>query len=471
MNRRQLLAMLPGLAAACRQRDDGRAPTEKNPADFVLGKGGPDLDHGQKSPPLPPDLPIWEWSAEGFVADARWYGEHDWDGVRMRLLGHLAFVGRDRARAAARRGDGDGVRAALAGLGADLDAARPRQPGVASELHRVLVEMVARDEALVALWQARSVDRGRLSSAGRVLAGADASSLSAVPSALDLDAFADFDERHTLRVAQWAAWADVADPLGLAPWWGYFGAGAWRHHVTSLLDRARAGQWVATSLPAALEPDSAELGALPTGDSLIDTAGGPGPRAIGSLWMMGADDRPYQAWLKTQARAWSTGGLAEVKASVAAVAAHTHGSRFYNAKQLRNAGVRMLAGRQDWAGALSLVADQRPLHHQDWACPNRDGILRILEGRLRLCSQDGDAEAVVDDARARSLAFLDQVAKAERGEPVGVRPPPMGAPGVSGQRPGARGPTTGTAAPGHRAGSHPGRPEGRHPAAPRPRER
>ena len=56
---------------------------------------------GQQHPPIPPDNPIWEWDAGGFVPDFGWYGEHNWDDVRMRAISHLSTAWRDLARISA----------------------------------------------------------------------------------------------------------------------------------------------------------------------------------------------------------------------------------------------------------------------------------------------------------------------------------------------------------------------------------
>jgi hypothetical protein len=60
-----------------------------------------------------------------------------------------------------------------------------------------------------------------------------------------------------------------------------------------------------------------------------------------------------------------------------------HGSRYYNIKQARNEAVRRLAeGGANQASRSVVLRQSWPLHHQDWACPNRAGILRAIEARL-----------------------------------------------------------------------------------------
>jgi hypothetical protein len=106
-----------------------------------------------------------------------------------------------------------------------------------------------------------------------------------------------------------------------------------------------------------------------------------------------------------------------------------HGSRFYSIKALRNAGVRQLAraGRLDLA--RQLWADTLPLHNQDWAAPNRAGVVSLIAARLE---QPGAAETGLQATRD----FLARCAAAEAGrlaqefpEDAARRPPSMGGPG------------------------------------------
>lgn len=434
--------------------DGDRAPSDRAASDFRFDGTRPDLDKGQKAPPLPPDLEIWGWDAGGFVGDPIWYGEHDWDGVRMRLLGHLAWLGRDRARVASRSGNLQAARAEIVAATRDLSSAAPRRRGsVASALHRALSHAMKRDIAIFDAINGTPVPVA--DDAAAVIGGAVVrqdparllARLESAPPALDIDEFANFDERHRLRVKQWTAWGTIVDPIGLVPNWGYFNRRAWLRVHRGLVERARAIQAV-TSPKATLitlattAPDEAnpivvdDLVALPTGDSLIDTAAAPGPRAIGRLWMMGDEDTRYVAWVERLASELERladrdpdATVAAIRAAVAAVSAHTHGSRFYNIKQLRNAGVRILASRGHHTSAALLLADQRPLHNQDWACPNRGGILRALEGRLALAAgDDTTAATLLNEATDRTRAFLGEVAKAERDPSHGLKPPGFGPP-------------------------------------------
>ena len=91
-------------------------------------------------------------------------------------------------------------------------------------------------------------------------------------------------------------------------------------------------------------------------------------------------------------------------AFLAELDAHGHGSRYYNMKQARNEGVRVLTrrGRPDLAARV--LEGAFPLHKQDWACPNRAGILHVIEGRLR--AEAGD-RAGAEAAFARALEEAD----------------------------------------------------------------
>jgi hypothetical protein len=94
-------------------------------------------------------------------------------------------------------------------------------------------------------------------------------------------------------------------------------------------------------------------------------------------------------------------------------------------KQARNEGVRVLANRGDYKGALAVLATNWPLHAQDWACPNREGILLGIEGRLRLLAGEEDADAVLVRALEATRKFVRHTEERERRGPQG---PPRGPP-------------------------------------------
>lgn len=479
----------------------GSRPPPPSPAPAPAKTPGfVDRDQGQQHPPLPADSPGWEWDAGGFVADWGWYGEHSWHDVRMRVVGHLAVAAWVEASAQAQTGRLLAGAQALDRFRAVVQALPAPPDGPAADHRRLLLDAAARDALLL-----KQLSEGALgpprSGAASSLAGLraqwlriatqsqpSAEALRALQAALEphlvpredlsLDGFANFKDRHALRARLWAAWADALDPLSDHGPWGYWEADdavleAWALGLAAgFLGgtdwTARAEDAFGTPLVAPTSDTGAiyswpsdlaaqlrtqdparfsaeELGSLPTGDSLIDVGGSPGPRAIGTLERLGLDDAEHRQRLEQEAKALNDAlegqpesVLAQVRALASSFDALAHGSRFYNVKAVRNAGVRQLArqGRPDLARAL--VADQFPLHHQDWACPNRAGILQTLDARLLLA--EGKVQLALDrleEAQATAAVFLEQVAAAEAAGPgrgPGARPPWMQA-GRPPQRP------------------------------------
>ena len=453
-----------------------------------------DLDQGQQHPPLPADNPVWSRDVGGFVPEYRWYGEHSWADVRMRVAGHLSAAGRDRARLAAERGDYATASQHYADLVATLEAIPSQRGGISEQINALLLDAARRDAALTAALASGTPppipDSGLSAIRGRVLGlaqrhagGADVSAEAAALMAdlrphltpradLDLDAFEDFNARHALRVRLFAVYLDSLDPLGLSERWGYWEADEVVRQARVLgltlsalgggdapagalegspppLDSVPPLRWPSVLAEALRSPGQAPdftvagIGALPTGDTLIDSGGHPGPRAIGTLQKMGIDDPAHRPWLEETTRALDA-ALGEpqqvvrlVRAGTTELNRYTHGSRYYNVKQLRNAGVRQLARAGAYAEAAALLSDNWPLHHQDWACPNRAGILRALEGRLLAEAGDPRADEVLGQALAEGQAFLDKVSAAaqrpNRGQPPGQ---PPGGPGGGPARPG-----------------------------------
>ncbi len=503
---------------------DGAAPEPvATPQDAPPGAppgGGPQQDQGQKHPPLPADNPVWDWNAGGFVSDFGWYGEKSWDDVRMRVAGHLGVIGRDRARLAASQGDLVGAAAAYTELADALAAFPTPPPGPAAEIHASLTAAARRDAALCA-----ALARGEAPAAGDGLAGLRARvlalALKATPEAqdaaearavrdallaqlpldpeLDLDSFTDFDDRHKLRVRLFAAALDAVDPLGYTDPWGYWEATERRRQALTLYAAAGALaalpeaqddtkrlaehlhgaspdlsalprlQWPTALAAAWTHPSpgfTAEgLGGLPTGDTLIDVAAQPGPRAIGSLSRMGLDDPEHRAALEVEAKALNEAlrlspdtTLKRIDDWVSRIDAAGHGSRYYNIKQARNEAVRRLAEAGQTRLALVVVRQSWPLHHQDWACPNREGILRAVEARLLALAGDPGAAAALQTAWSSSLDFLRQVDAAETAGPgAGLKPPAPG-PISGGRSGGPPGPPPGGHTPQSPHRSAPGRP-------------
>jgi len=511
----------PGPAATTAQTgrpSAGGPPPPDGAPQGGLPAGEGFADPGGQHPPIPAENPVWEWDAGGFVSDARWYGEHNWADVRMRVAGHVSAAGRDRSRVLATQGDLTAAATSYADLARRLDGIQTPADGIAREIVAPLQRAAHRDAALLGTLAAGGVPdvsgsgldalRARylglavrhdggddVATEARALQ-ADLTRHLAVDTGLDIDAFADFDDRHALRVALVEAYLAALDPMGLDERWGYWrptetrrqalliglaagrlGAEDWAWKVPGnligevpSLATVPAIRWPSVLADALHDPDQATdftadgLGWLPTGDTLIDTGGWPGPRAIGTLERLGLDDPRHQQQLETWATDLNTALAADAGTVPAEVAnmvdvldAHGHGSRFYNIKQVRNEAVRQLAraGRADLA--LRILHTNRPLHHQDWSCPNRDGILRALEGRLQ--AEAGDPAAALrslEQAVRVGSDFLRDIDAAERAGPgrgPGKRPPAgPGAHGAPGR--GQGGPHGG--APGKRGGP-PGR--------------
>ncbi len=532
-------APLALLWLACETPPQRGTPDALEPPKGEATEQMPLRDQEQQHPPLPADNPAWEWDAGGFVSDFGWYGEHSWADVRMRVAGHLSIAARDVVRIHAERGDFAAAVAASraqAELLAELDTGSSQ---IAAEIVGLLREAAQRDAAwMSALAKGRAPDgiglEGVDALRARYLALAlqtdpDPAELRASAEALDadliaalaprpdldLDDFTDFDARHALRVRLFAAYLDALDPLGLDERWGYWEAPEIQRQVALLrlalaelaeLD-APAGQpellgtppdlsaVPALRWPSALAerlhsidqaPDfTAEgLGWLPTGDSLIDVAAQPGPRAIGTLERLGLDDPEHRAWLTEEAEELDR-SLGDDPADVAArveqmterIDALGHGSRFYNIKQIRNDAVRQLARAGHAETARQILRDNYPLHHQDWACPNRQGILEAIEGRLLAEAGQTDAAlSMLETALASGRSFLSDVdtaaartaqpgkaphGKAQQG-PSGPPGPGQGAPGAHQGPPGPPpGGSRGRAGP-------PGPPPGRHDPSKRP---
>jgi len=498
---------------ACSSDPQPPAPVEPAPVE--------NLDQGQQHPPLPADNPAWEWDAGGFVGDFGWYGEHSWADVRMRVAGHLSAAGRDRARLKAQQGDLAGAAAAYLTL-ADVLAGIPTpDDGIAAEITALLLAAAQRDAAtLTALASGQPPSSGAglsglrsqyhalaLRHASGVDVSAEAASLQAALTPyleprpdLDLDSFTDFTARHALRVRLFEAYLDSLDPLGISERWGYWeadeiarqalllgaaagalGGASW----SGLTEAALIGDIPSLGEPLRYPSELADalvsrdqvpaytaegLGWLPTGDSLIDLAGHPGPRAIGTLQKLGLDDPEHRAWLEETAATLSGADAEEAtaagRAAVAWLDSHSHGSRFYNVKQARNDLVRQLARGGDFTRAASVLADNLPLHNQDWACPNRAGILSAIEGRLLAEAGDARADAVLQRALTEGQAFLAEVDRAEAQSGYGLKPP--------GMRSGHRAPSGGSGAsgsPGHSPGGTAGSPAGVRPPGHPPGQR
>jgi len=399
---------------------------------------------------IPADTPAWDNLSEGFKGNHQFYGERRWDDVIARVIGHQANAMRDLARLDASRGDYAAAAARYAALADRLDGVDIGDEGIAPDLRAMLTSAARRDAALcealaageappipedwpVSALRARYLGAGDDAAALAAVA-ADAATLAAQPPWGELDpaAFEDFDARHELRLVMYRYALDTTDPLRLDYRWDY-----WRPEEASLQVKAVAGAAALKSgslverpanlaaglrvkdLPPDFTPEG--LGGLPTGDSYIDVGGEPGPLAIGRLAKLGLDDAEHYAWLETLADKLDAALAADPKKvppliGVAAIwlDEREHGSRFYNIKQLRNDGARQLARAGEYALALEVLRGHYPLHAQDWACPNREGIALGLEGRLMALAGEDGAEAKLEEAVAAGDRWLADIAGAKR---------------------------------------------------------
>ena len=383
-------------------------PTEASKVsvkDDVMG-----IQSGVQHPPIPADSPAWHHDPGGFVPDPRFYGEHDWDGVRVRLAGHIGVIERDRARWLAGKGQLQRASEVYTRLAADVESMSSRMSGPSKRIPSLIVDAARRDAA-----------RLRALAAGKRGGAATPSALTAqkLP---DISDFKDFDDRHELRVELWALYLEAADPIHPDTAWGYFDKPAFSRLLALRGDIAagKCTEWVC-STDAELPLFTVEgIGGMPTGDTLIDVGGEPGPKAIGRLEKLSLDEPTHRQWVEDtayvlNARLQERPGavLSVLKSRVDQLDAFKHGSRYYNIKQLRNEGVRVLAARGHYDIARQVLAMNFPLHHQDWECPNREGILLAIDARLAGLDGVANTDALMLKARQVTDAFLAQVDSAD----------------------------------------------------------
>lgn len=386
----------------------------------------------------------------------------------MRTLGHTAVLRRDRARALAEKGELGAAAEEYKDLAAQMGSIALSEGQPPDQIRDLLQEAAERDAALctalaegTALPEAqpglyglrlRYIELARQAASGQDVAQhaqALAEQLqphTQAPSGLEIDAFENFDARHELRVRLFQAALASQDPLHLDEPWGYWTAAESALQGQALFNAASAlaggdamagdpMHWPDQAVDELRTPlgfTAEGLGWLPTGDSLIDVGAQPGPKAIGTLQKWGLDDAEHRARLEQAASSLNAESdpdkvLAQLRILAFELDEAPHGSRFYNVKQVRNEGLRVLASQGHHSQALALLSDNFPLHHQDWACPNREGILRILQARLEHLS---GAVSSWDAAMISTALFLDQSERAQGGEQVGVQMPgPPGRPG------------------------------------------
>ncbi|MFH1466138.1 MAG: hypothetical protein ABIO70_17265 [Pseudomonadota bacterium] len=392
----------------------------------------------------------------GFQPDPGYYAEASWDDVRLRCAGHLAAAGRDLARSRVAAGDLDGCAAAYEDLRTRLEGIEIAA-GAGVAIHRSLTEAAARDaEACRAL--ARGEDppdpgHGMASARARYAAFARASAagqrpdpgpvertiapLTVRPEGLEIDRFQvridDYQDRHALRVRLVAAYADDVDPWGFTDPWGYRlpeerprQARALAEAVHAVVSGEARGLTLAELLVlpaaklAAEEPSLSadDLLTMPTGDSLVDIAGFPGPRSSGALAALDPNDPATQAWFTERAARMMSAPSDSLPAVLEVVVRETESlglgdSRYYLAKQIRNAGIRSLARRGEWQAARQVTAALRGPFGMDRKVPDMDGLLLVIEGRLAVLAGDPDADEVLRAAITSNEAFLAEVDAAE----------------------------------------------------------
>lgn len=400
---------------------------------------------------IPADNPMWAL-LDGFLPNQGMYGESSWDDVRMRVVGHVYAIGRDIARARVAREDWAGCAAVyrdtqrlVEGIQAETPTGKPIQAALSKAAARGAALCDAVDQG-----KPPAGDDPRSRYVGLALRARNGEDVTAearalgesapAPRGLSLDGFGgDFEERHALRVQLVEAWAEEADLLGVDDPWGYWDP-AVDPFVQVRQDAAMLAMMAGTEVRPVLVDvrretplvfTARDLGALPTGDSLIDVVGFPGPRAIGSLAVLSLEDPEHRAWLEARAAELNALPDADVPAAIESMVryldAKPYGSRYYNIKQLRDTAVRVLASHGAYREALHVLRASWPLHAQDWACPDRAAILRAIEGRLLLAAGDPvAAEEVLGEAMTEADAFLAKVAAAPSSAPP---PGPNGPPG------------------------------------------
>ena len=225
------------------------------------------IQAGVQHPPIPADSPAWRRSG-GFVPDPQFYGEHDWDGVRVHLAGHIGVIERDRARWLAGQGRLQQASEAYARLATDLASLSERLAGPARRIPDLIVAAAQRDAARL-----RALNAG-------ATGGAAAPSASLKQRLPDISDFKDFDDRHEMRVELWSLYLEAADPVHPDTAWGYFDQASFAQ-LLSLREDVAASEMhrlgVSEQCPAA-----AIHGRRHRQDAhrntLIDVGGEPGPK-------------------------------------------------------------------------------------------------------------------------------------------------------------------------------------------------
>ena len=155
--------------------------------------------------------------------------------------------------------------------------------------------------------------------------------------------------------------------------------------------------------------------------------------AIGTLAVLGMDDPTHRKRLEDWSNELNDLLISDQKKFVQALETYKselegfqHGSRFYNIKQLINAGTRHLARAGHFKEALQVFEMHRPLHSQDWLCPNREGIQLGIEGRLNAIAGDTKAaRTILEQAQNEAENWLSKIKEAKKTTPRYPRGPPL----------------------------------------------
>ena len=400
-----------------------------------MGSNMMEAQAGVQHPPIPAENPAWENVRSGFTPSAHFYGEFSWDGVSMRVLGHMAHAYRDLAQWKAENGDLPGAGELYSQMATRLWRIPLVDGGESDQIRDLYVNAAIRDAALAGGESA--VTSGPVADLRQMLTVAETDEdrqevvrrglalLESPPWAgVDIASFTDFENRHALRVTLTELALDEVDPFAIGSDWGYWTPTQSTGAVMEIIAAAEQGARAVTSElgtgDARFSVDG--LGWLPTGDSYIDTAGEPGPMAIGTLDRLGLNDPVYRgrlaAWSEGLNQSLTDGNHEALPAQIASIVEelnqYTHGSRFYNVKQVINAGVRQAAIAGDFGVALEIMRQHRPLHSQDWACPNRLGIQLGIEGRLQLLAGDAAGVTTLQSALTEGERWLGLIDRAPR---------------------------------------------------------
>jgi hypothetical protein len=391
---------------------------------------------GVQHPPIPPDNPAWENLSDRFHNSPQYYGEFNWEGVAMRVLGHMAHAYRDLAQWQAMQGDLSGAAELYSELAERLSGIPLQEAGDSDRIRDLYVTAAVRDAALVSGSEA-DVEVGPVAGLRRELIFAETGSqrlevatrgislMESPPWAgVDIASFADFEHRHALRVTLTELALDAVDPFTLGGSWGYWTPSQSTSAVMAIVAAAEQGRQSVNSSTSNGEArfSASDLGWLPTGDIYIDTAGEPGPMAIGTLQRLGLDDPEYRSRLDTWSnelnQSLSSGNPEALPEQIASIVEelnqYSHGSRFYNIKQVINSGVRQAAIGGHFGVALEIMQQHRPLHAQDWACPNRLGIQYGIEGRLQLLAGDESGVSTLRMAITEGERWLGLIERERR---------------------------------------------------------